>query len=74
MSPRVRRALVRSAIAAGAEAGYDPAVYEVTRVEWRGDDASWWILSEHEAPAPPGGHFSVRVDGESGEATLRRGE
>jgi hypothetical protein len=59
---------------AGSTNGYDPAVYTEASATWEEEDGSWWVLIEHAPPAPPGGHFGVRVDGTTGEATLRHGE
>lgn len=63
------------AVETGAASGYDPAVFtEVDEPVWHAEDGTWWVLVEHAPPAPPGGHYAVTVDGDTGEATLRHGE
>lgn len=55
------------AVDAARGAGWNLDGYSVTQVTLDGD--LWRFLYQAAAPTPPGGHFSVQVDGRTG-ATL----
>lgn len=74
-APAVSEERARSIAAAlGADNGYDPEVYSATDVRWLEDEGAWWLVFEHAPPTPPGGHFAVQVDGQTGQARLMHGE